>query len=61
MDSILAQRSKEHLSELPSTNQITQTRSRADRLRELPRLRRDYEVRKEVHSQKLEEHSSLSG
>ena len=61
LDSILAQRSEEHLSKLPSTNQITQTRSRADRLRELLRLRQDREVRQEVDSQNLEEHSSLSG
>ena len=59
--SILAQRSEEHLSELPSTNQLTQTRNRADRLRELLRLRRDREVRQEVDSQNFEEHTSLSG
>ena len=61
LDSILAQRSDERLSKLPSTNQITQTRSRADRLRELLRLWRDREVRQEVESQTLEENSSLSG
>ena len=61
LDSILAQRSKEHLSELPSTNRVTQTRSRADRLKELLRLRRDREVGQEVDLQNLEEHYSLSG
>ena len=42
-------------------NQLTQVRSRADKLRELLRLRRDLEVKQELDLQNLEEPSGLSG